>query len=321
MSHQAGSEGPVEIKDYFHGLFWTPVIERYTQLIAERVAKDHCGCGLWGLQRVGKTHFGEFLQKTLPGMFSDRLIVIRVQFIGHSFTKPEALLKRALVQLDVRAITGRDPEVLRLKLITAIQGRYLPHTKRVVLIWDEIQNVKEELWGEMMIVEEAIRKDGLTPFQLSIGQPELQNTVDLVEREGRLQAIGRMFQTADEFRGLFLQDVAEFLVEIDGPDNEFTRKHFPVRASAGWSIKRLIEPLQEAVDSLANWPGLQRMVCIPASTLRQTLNAMFIFLDEPNNHTKEVDKEVVLRAFTDNGFKRRFMAYSRPLPHGIGGGA
>ena len=183
-----------------------------------------------------------------------------------------------------------------------------------MLIWDEIQNVTEELWGEMMFIEECLRKPDMKPYQLCIGQPELQRTVDSVEKEGRLQAIGRMFQTADEFRGLTMHEVKEFMIELDGPDSAFTRKHFPTRAAAGWTIQRLIQPMQAAVDSLADWGGLNRVLCLPASTLRQTLNAMFIFLGEHDNQAKEVDKKVVLAAFKDNGFRRLFMAYSQPVP-------
>lgn len=305
---------PVGSVEYFDKLFWTPVIEKYTQLVAERISKDHCGCGLWGLQRVGKTHFGEFLEKTLPSMFGGGLIVVRFNFIGHRFVKPEDFLKRALVRLNVRAISGRDCEVLRLRLVEAIKARYFPVTKRVVLIWDEVQNVTEDLWGEMMFIEECLRDHGMKPFQLCIGQPELQHTVDVVEKEGRLQAIGRMFQTADEFRGLTLHEVREFLIELDGPDSVFTRKHFPARAAGGWTIQRLIQPMQEAVDSLADWGSLNRVLCLPASTLRQTLNALFIFLAEQDDLAIEVDKKVVLAAFRDNGFRRLFMAYSQPVP-------
>lgn len=314
MSDLIAEQVPAEPVDYFDELFWTPVIDKYTQVVADRISNDHCGCGLWGLQRVGKTHFGEYLEKTLPGMFGGRLIVVRFNFIGQKFTKPEDLLKRALVSLNVRAITGRDLAVLRLRWVDAIKALFLPLTKRVVLIWDEIQNVAEELWGEMMFIEESLRKHGMRPYQLCIGQPELHHTVDLVEREGRLQAIGRMFQTADEFRGLTMHEVKEFLVELDGPESAFTRKHFPNRAAAGWTIQRLVDPMQEAVDSLANWASLNRVLCLPASTLRQTLNATFVFLAEKDNQAKEVDKKVVLAAFKDNGFRRLFMAYSQPVP-------
>lgn len=307
-------EGIAAPKEYFDDLFWTPVIHRFSQLIAERISNDLCGSGIWGLQRIGKTHLGAFLEKSLPDMFGGKLIVVRFTFMGRSFTKPEDLHKRCLVCLHVRAITGREHEALCLKTLSAIRERYRAETKRVVLIWDEIQNIKEEIWGEIMYIEEAIRSDGRIPYTLSIGQPELQNTVDLVEREGRLQAIGRMFQTADEFRGLTLDEVNEFLADLDGEHRVFTRKHFPARASTGWTIRRLIVPIREAVDSLANWDSLNRVPLLPASTLRQTLNALFAYLDYKDNHDKEVTKEKVLEAFKDNGFKRLFMAYSVPRP-------
>lgn len=308
------AEGSAPPKEYFEDVFWTPVIHRFAQLIAERIANDLRGCGIWGLQLIGKTHFGAFLEKTLPDMFGGTLIVVNFNFLGRSFTKPEALQKRCLVGLGVRAITGREHEALCLKTLSAIRERYRPETRRVVIIWDEIQNIKEDLWGEIMYIEEAIRSDGRKPYTLCIGQPEIQNTVDLVEREGRFQSIGRMFQTRDEFRGLTLPEVGEFLVNLDGADHAFTRKHFPARAEAGWTIQRLIEPITDAVESLANWDSLNRMLLLPASTLRQTLNALFAYLDDKDNHDKQVSKQQVLEAFKDNGFKRLFMAYSCPRP-------
>lgn len=315
MSASATSPLSLSTSDeFFDELFWTPVIDRHTLLVADRISKDHCGCGVFGLQRVGKSTYGSYLEKSLPGMFGGRLIVVRLQFIGQSFTKREDLLKRALVTLGVRAITGRDCEPLRLKVLSAIQARYLPTTTRIVFIWDEMQNVQEELWGEFMALDEAVRADRMRPFHLCIGQPELQTTIDTVERQKRYQAIGRMFQTAEEFRGLAMGDVREFLVNLDGEDHAFTRKHFPERADMGWRIEHLVQPIQDAVDSLADWDSLNQELCIPASTLRQTLNATFIFLKESDNRGKEVSKDLVLDAFKDNGFKRLFRAYAHQRP-------
>lgn len=314
MSAATDAEGPGIPDEFFDEIFWTPPIDRHSLVMADRISKDHCGCGVFGVQRVGKSHFASYLEKSLPDAFGGRLIVVKCQFIGQSFTKREDFLKRALTNLGVRAITGRECEPLRLKLVSAIQARYLPGSDRIVFIWDEFQNLQEELWGEIMAVDEAVRADRMKPFHLCIGQPELQTTIDNAERQKRYQAVGRMFQTAEEFRGLTMDDVRGFLKNLDGDNYAFTQKHFPERAPAGWRIERLVEPIQDAVNSLANWSSLGKELCIPASTLRQTLNALFLFLKDKDNRKKEVTAEVVLEAFKDNGFKRLFPAYAHPLP-------
>ena len=66
-------------------------------------------------------------------MFGGTVVVVRLQFGGEQFKKPEQLLKRALTNLGVRS-TARERESLRIRLMDEIWLKCTPQTRRVVVI-------------------------------------------------------------------------------------------------------------------------------------------------------------------------------------------
>lgn len=299
-----------QIDGYFPGLFWTPEIERQVQRVGDWVSCDLCGAHLWGAQRVGKSTFAVYLQRVSAQVFGCTTVVIRWSFQGVRPTKVLSFLKHCLVKTGVRAIGGRDEEVLRLRLHDAVLRACSPSTKRVIIIVDEMQNVALDLYGEIMMVTEIIEDEGYTPFVLSIGQPEMQQTIKLFHEQVALQYIGRFFEDADEYKGLTLGDIALFLANLDGCDREFSRRHFPRRFDHGWTISELLQPISESIGEMANWMSMQREPCIPAGTLRQSLMGMFRFLNDPDNAAKTVDKSVATAAFKPTGLSKLIVHYS-----------
>lgn len=299
-----------QVDGYFSGVFWTPEIERQVQRVAEWVTCDLSGAHLWGVQRVGKSNFSVYLQKVSAQVFGCTTVVFRWSFQGVRPTKVLSFLKHCLVKTGVRAIGGRDEDVLRLRLHDAVLGACSPSTKRVIIIVDEMQNVAIDLYGEIMTVTEIIENEGYTPFVLSIGQPEMQQTIKLFHEQVTLQYIGRFFEDADEYKGLTLSDIALFLANLDGCDSGFSRSHFPQRFDQGWTISQLLQPISESIGEMANWMSVQREPCIPAGTLRKSLTGMFRFLNDPENAGKTVNKDVATAAFKPTGLSKLIVHYS-----------
>ncbi len=293
---------------FFDGISWTPQIEDAAQTAALWINCDQCGASFWGLPRVGKSEFAKYFEKVAAEMFGGTVIVIRLQFGGEQFKKPDQLLKRALSNLGVRAST-RELESLRTRLMDEFWTRCTPQTRRIVVIGDELQNVAPDLYGEFALMETAISEKKYIPFLCCIGQPELQSTIANVERN--LHIMGRQFQELREFRGLSFPQVVEFLAALDGEGHIFSKKHFPRRAAAGWSIASLVPAIKQAVHALYELDKMNLELFFPMAYLRQTLNYLFFFLIDPDNDEKEITADEVLQAFERNGFRKLVLSYCK----------
>lgn len=299
-----------ESRYFFDGITWTPEIELGTQLVAQWVTGDMCGASFWGLPRVGKSEFARYLEKIAIDLFGGEVLVVRVTFEGEKVDHRLPLLKTMAASLDIRAISTRDPQDLRTKINDEIMFRCTSMTHWIVVIVDEVQNIKQDLYGEFSKLDAFIANKGYRPCFISIGQPELQSTVQNLENN--LAITGRQYQNVQEFRGLTFDQIAELLADLEGPDLSFTRKHFPWRAERGWSITSLLEPIKEAVMATCDLDGLNRDLYFPMSYLRQTLTSLFYFLQAPESRDSEVKAKDVLDAFEMNGFKKVMHAYTKP---------
>jgi hypothetical protein len=294
---------------FFDGITWTPEIETAAELVAQWVTNDMCGAALWGLPRVGKSEFAKYLEKIADDLFDGETLIIRLRFEGETYTNRVKLLKRIAKRIDVRA-TGSDEMDIRNRIMDEIFHRCTPTTHWILVIVDEVQNIKQDLYGEFSMMEAEIGDKGYRSFFLSIGQPELQSTVKGLENN--LAITGRQYQNIREFRGLTFDRIEQLLEDLEGEDLMFTRKHLPWRAERGWSITSLIEPIKQAVLSVIDLDGMNRELFFPMSYLRQTLANSFHYLQEPDNRDAELTAEVVLEAFTLNGFKKLLHLYVKP---------
>ncbi|WP_423600015.1 ATP-binding protein [Roseateles sp. MS654] len=300
-----------DVSSFFEGIAWTPVIQEMAELLVLWISCDLCGAALWGLPRVGKSEFARYIEKVALELFGDTMLVIRLHFEGsEQFVKTVPLIRRMLANVDVRALSHRDPDVLRQRFYDEIWSRCTTKTRRILVIVDEVQNVAVGLYGEFSIINAAIRDKEYTPFMLSIGQPELRSTVANVEN--KLHTMGRMFQEVCEFHGLSLNQLEELLASMEGKDLNFSRRYFPARAEKGWSVIVLVGPIERAVRSVVDLDQKNLDLFMPMAIVRQTLNYLFFFLADEDNADKDVTETEVLQAFARNGFKKQIMAYCKP---------
>lgn len=282
---------------------WTPEINRKVELIGECLMCDLPGSHIWGVQRVGKSEFAKYLVHVMPALLGGSAIAIVWSFLGCRPKKPEELLRRCLICTGCSAIASRDQTILQERLVRAVASKCrAAGARRVLLIADELQNVPPGLYDVLMSITSDLLNEDLLPHLLSIGQPEMRQTVKLMFDNNELQITGRLFPCTEPYFGLSLADVKELLVNMDGEGREFTRHHFPRRADEGWSIADLATPISQAVEQMLVQRNLTAVPRLPLGYLRPALNRMFGYLYQDPKAV--VDGTVALNCFNFSGLPK-----------------
>lgn len=289
---------------------WTPEIGRKAALVASWLTSDEPGGHIWGIQGAGKSHFTEYLEAVLPSMLGGTVVVLRWSFHGFKPKNTEELLKHCLTQTGCRAIGARERTVLELRLDDAIVTRCGgKDANRLLLIVDEMQNIAPELYGVFMSIIERVRAHRLRPFLLSIGQPEMQQGIETLHLNNSLQTIWRFFPVTEIYYSLSLEDIAEFLQNLDGPDRVFTNLWFPNRAAEGWSVADMSKPINAAVDTMLKERNMAGIPRVPFGYLRPSMNRMFRVLRDPKYAMVEFAQEHALPCLNASGFGRVIHRY------------
>jgi len=289
---------------------WTPEIGRKAALVASWVANDLPGAHMWGMQGVGKSQFAEYLEAVLPSMLGGTVVVLRWSFLGFKPKNAEELLKHCLPMTGCRAIGTRERTVLQLRLDDAIVTRCEgTGANRLLLIVDEMQNIAPELHGVFMSIMERARGHGRRPCLLSIGQPEMQQGIELLHLNNSLQTIWRLFPVTEIYYSLSLADIKEFLENLDGPDRTFSRTWFPNRADEGWSIVDMSGPIDAAILTILKDRNLSATPRVPFGYLRPALCRMFRFLRDPKLATVAFNESHALACLRAGGFDRVIHRY------------
>jgi hypothetical protein len=287
---------------------WTPEIGRKAGLVASCVSGDEPGLHIWGIQGAGKSHFAEYVQAVLPSMLGGTVVTFLWSFLGIKPKNAEELLKHCLPQTGCRAIGTRERTQLELRMEDAIARRCDGSgANRALFIVDEMQNVSHELHGVFMSIMARMRP--MRTCLLSIGQPEMQQGIELLHLNNSLQHIWRLFPITEVYHSLSLEDIKEFLTNLDGPDREFTKLWFPNRADDGWSIVDMSGPIDLAVAGLLKDRNLAAAPRVPFGYLRPALNNMFRQMRDPKLSMVDFGQEHALTSFKAVRFDRVINRY------------
>lgn len=279
---------------------WTPEIERKVELVAEWVACDLEGSHIWGMQRVGKSEFAKYIREVLSNLLGGGLVVLLWSFLGIKPRRPEDVLRTCLSQSGSRAISARERSILQQRLIDLVVERcHAAGARRCVLVVDELQNIPVELYSILMSITSDLQRERLYPHLLSIGQPEMQQTIALMHQNLHLQTIGRFFPRTATYFGLSVEDIGALLKNMDGESLEFTTRWFPSRAVKDWSIVQLEEPLSQALAGMLSERNLTGVARIPFGYLRPSLNYLFRYLSEDDSLI--VDAKLALECLRFSG--------------------
>lgn len=305
QTSSATVDGASGVKNFFPDRpLWTPEIDRKAAMVAEWISCDLAGSHIWGVQRTGKSEFAKYLMDVIPTMLEGAVVAVMWSFLGLKPKNADQLLKRCLIDMDCNTLSSRESLVLQARLVALVAKRCQAlNARRVLIIVDEMQNISHELYPVLMSVTADLMKLRLIPHLLSIGQPEMQTTIDLVFQSNYLQMIGRFFQRTEVYYGLTTQDVGELLANMEGADREFTRQHFPSRAADGWSIADMATPIEQAAAAMLKEKNIAgARVRLPLGYLRPALNVMFRRLaDDPES---VLDEPAALASFKFTGLHR-----------------
>jgi hypothetical protein len=288
-------------------------------MVADWVSCDLEGSHIWGIQRIGKSEFAKYLLDVINAMLEGSTAAVVWSFLGIKPKNADQLLKRCLVDMGSTAISTRETMVLQARLVSLVAAKCRAMgARRVLIIVDEMQNISHELYPVLMAVTGDLRKAGLLPHLLSIGQPEMQTTIDLVFQNNYQQIIGRFFQRTETYLGLSLQDVGLLLANMDGEAHEFTVEHFASRAREGWSIVDLMGPIGQAVEAMMAARNINNAQArLPLGYLRPALNCMFRMLsDDPR---LVIDAATAQNCFQFTGLHRvigHYVEYTQEAAHG-----
>jgi hypothetical protein len=276
---------------------WTPEIDRLVSNVSRWVRMDSPGAAVYGPQRVGKTHACQFLHKTLPALFGGAL----------------AFLQRVMAQTGCRSYQHRDIEVLRDRLTDHLyEVAVASGSKRIVLMWDEAQNLERPQYGWMITMFNELEHRRLRPFFLLVGQPELRDITAAFRVAGSQQVIGRFFSHGHEFLGIADDELDVVLRALDSDDDESAgpRRFMSRQYAEGFQLQNLADPLATALGALRKKHQLVHSVRLPMQYLRSAvLNALIRIIRGEINH-RQVSPVTMLECLKETGFLNVVLVYA-----------
>ncbi len=281
---------------------WTPVIERNLAMLLEWIVADMRGCLFAGRPLVGKSHFLLYAKRAIPPLLGGAVIQLW-SFLGYACGSKEEVLRSLLLQSGCRAATARSPSVLLDRLINhLVSAAQSIGSRRVVLLIDELQELPPDMYPVLMSIVSGLQTYGLVPCCISMAQPEIQERIQDLHDQAKLQVIGRFFSQVKRFDALTIDEAIETIRNIDAPDAAFTAKWFPHLRDIGWSLDRLGPPLHASIDELRAQKGLAQQVLIPFNHLRPALKFMFRMLANVPECQEGLTKEHVLECLERTGY-------------------
>ena len=288
---------------------WTPVIERNLAMLLEWIVADMRGCLFAGRPLVGKSHFLLYAKKAIPPLLGGAVIQLW-SFLGYACGSKEEVLRSLLLQSGCRAATARSPSVLLDRLINhLVSAAQSIGSRRVVLLIDELQELPPDMYPVLMSIVSWLQTHGLVPCCISMAQPEIQERIQDLHDQAKLQVIGRFFSQVKRFDALTVDEAIETIRNIDAPNAAFTEKWFPNLRDIGWSLDRLGPPLQASIDELRAQKGLAQQVLIPFNHLRPALKFMFRMLANVPECQEGLTKEHVLECLERTGYPQVMCHY------------
>lgn len=298
----AGATGGHDPQYLPYAPLWTPVIERNLAMLLEWIVADMRGCLFAGRPLVGKSHFLLYAKRAIPPLLGVAAIQLW-SFLGYACGSKEEVLRSLLLQSGCRAATPRSPSVLLDRLINHLVGAAQSiGSRRVVLLIDELQELPPDMYPVLMSIVSALQTQGLVPCCISMAQPEIQERIQDLYDQAKLQVIGRFFSQVKRFDALTVAEAIETIRNIDEPDAAFTERWFPHLRDIGWSLGQLGPPLQASIDELRAQKGLPQQVLIPFSHLRPALKFMFRMLANVPECQAGLTKEHVLECLERTGY-------------------
>lgn len=212
----------------------TPIIEAFYALVIHALDRRRPGITVYGGSRLGKTTAIEFLEALLKAMRPNLPIIV----MGCRFKRvpsETAFFSNLLTAVRHKAISGRDTEVLRQRLIQKLceMSDNKGHNQ-ILLFADEAQNLARCEYEWLRDIHDDLHRWGKALLVVLVGQPELKSQKVTFQRDGSLHIVSRFMVHELVFRGICsAEDCATCLQGYD-------LQEYP--ADSGWTHSRFFFP-------------------------------------------------------------------------------
>lgn len=299
------------------GAIWTPEIERLGQQIARWIRIDTPGATVSGKMRIGKSVAVEYLSATLSSLVGYPVEVVIWEIAENSSDRPREFAQERMTQSGFFAISHRDVSVLKNRFFPfLVQRCEAKGARRLIVIIDEAQHAERVHLGFLVEYFNRLTKEGLKPFFLLIGQPELGRDINLNGIGRDLQIIGRFRVNHYEFRGIALNELDEVLMEFDrpGPDGApaSLATFLPGPYASGWRIADVAPALREALLLVMQQHNLREDMRIPMQYLRSTIAAYIHRLADSGENPANSSSALLIKCMRECGFLSVFSYYAEP---------
>lgn len=254
---------------------WTPEIELLASAILGWIALDLPGGCMHGMQRTGKSCAIDYIAGSAEDYFGSKVLVSRLVVPESLADRENAWTAETLIQHGLIA-RARDGAVLKQRLL----GWYKEmmealRSQRVLLLVDEAQNLTRFHHGQLMYWHNLLEREGMRPFTLLIGQPELEAISASYVTTNELQVTGRFYERTHEFKGIALDDITPVLkgfeqpALVDGVEQSCgLEKLFPRYWREGWRVSSWAPCIAQAITGLAQRRSLPGPPRLPMMHLR-----------------------------------------------------
>lgn len=221
----------------------TPPIEALYTLITDALDKRRPGVMVYGRSRLGKSTAIDYIEALL-GVERPPLPVFTIRCRFKRVPSENAFFSNFLAAVRHKATTGRDPELMRQRLLHRMcELADSKASNQILLFADEAQNfgVCEYEW--LRDVHDDLQHWGKTLLVVLVGQPELYGQKATFQRSNGMHIVSRFMVHELAFRGARnAEDCATCLQGYDlqeSPDYigwNHTRYFFPIAYAAGFRL-------------------------------------------------------------------------------------
>lgn len=260
--------------DFFGDVpLWTPEVDRMCQKVANWIRCDLSGGIVHGMQHIGKTWAGAYIEATVPTILGRNLVVVRWLTEQNLKKTQEGCLQTWLRQSGCRDYNQSKRDQLQSGLCDFLNDMAAARgASRILIILDDAHWLNLSFYQLLMTLYNDLMRLKRRTFVLQIGQPELRQMKATFLGQDALQLVNRFFAVHYEYRGLGVDDLKDFFDQMEASRNGgFSAHYLRHLAARGFALADLAKPLEEALQLIAAAQNIKGELRMPMGRLRSTV--------------------------------------------------
>ncbi|WP_374662272.1 ATP-binding protein [Inhella sp.] len=278
------------------GVVWTPEIEALSKNIVQQLRLDQPGMIVTGQQRVGKSWACRYVVHAMEDLLGYPIAAFLWEIPDDHGKSVREFIQLVASQSGCERYSHRDKVVLRNRLLSRlIEQARSAGTRRIVLMIDEAQNLIDQEYAQLVHIFNSLERQGLRPFVLLMGQPELMNKQEDWMTKQAHQMIGRFSTRVHTFNAIAASDFEAVLDGFDSgtPEESAAYRTHPKLYAEGFRVRQLAPRIVEAVSAMAYAQNLNWEPRMPMQYLRSCLLALLNTIRETGVRPEALDQSTV----------------------------